>query len=606
MCSVPKGLRTLLLIALLAGCTPDAYRRSADLQVNNLLKDRKQETLGYSPQAVAPVTVSPALARPAYQKLPITPIAPPTTAPIEPLGEQTPFGPLGPELFWMAAGPIGAELPELAALRENTLLTPLGPSLPARAFHSLDLFACIRYAVQHSRAYQDPMEDLYLAALSVTLERHLLSPRPFVQENVNLSAVRDDVDFRSAYNAATSVGVRQKLPYGGEVVARTLVDFVRALSDSAADADNARLVLSGSLPLLRGAGMINLEPLINSERQMVYQVRAFEDYRRSFAVDIASRYFQLLTQQQGVINRKLNLRNTQNLTERSRALFQAGKANFLEVQRALQAQLSAEAALINSQAAYARALDDFKQALGMPIDEQLDVVAVALDVNVPRITEDQAVALAYQYRLSLRTASDKIDDARRALDNSKNGLLPTLDLTGSIEIGNQPDYPLFGAHDRTENYGAGLTLDLPVDRVAERNAYRRALINLQRSQRAFVSVKDSITADVRDVLRGIRSAEINVEIQRRGIELAKRRLDNANELLKQGKIGNRDVVDAQNSLLDAQDNYEQARGLLQIRVLEFMRATGTLRVDPQAGAIGRAMDRDAPATQPVNAATPPE
>ena len=40
--------------------------------------------------------------------------------------------------------------------------------------------------------------------------------------------------------------------------------------------------------------MVNLEA-INSERQLIYRVRAFEQYRRDFAVSMASQYFQLLT-----------------------------------------------------------------------------------------------------------------------------------------------------------------------------------------------------------------------------------------------------------------------------------------------------------------------
>ena len=36
---------------------------------------------------------------------------------------------------------------------------------------------------------------------------------------------------------------------------------------------------------------------------------------------------------------------------------------------------------------------------------------------------------------------------------------------------------------------------------------------------------------------------------------------------------------------------EQARSQLQISVLEYMRVTGTLRVDPESGTIGRVMDR---------------
>ena len=63
------------------------------------------------------------------------------------------------------------------------------------------------------------MEDLYLAALNVTLQRHLFEPRPFARTGLHYTGGQEDVDYAAALTAANSVGVRQKLPYGGEVVA---------------------------------------------------------------------------------------------------------------------------------------------------------------------------------------------------------------------------------------------------------------------------------------------------------------------------------------------------------------------------------------------------
>jgi outer membrane protein TolC len=142
-------------------------------------------------------------------------------------------------------------------------------------------------------------------------------------------------------------------------------------------------------------------------------------------------------------------------------------------------------------------------------------------------------------------------------------------------------------------YSASVDLDLPLDRVAERNAFRRSLITLERSQRAYVALRDQVAANAREALRQIRSAEISLDLQSKGIELARLRLDNAYELLRQGRGGSRDVVEAQNSLLGTQEAYEAAKANLQIQVLRFLRDTGTLRVDPDSGAIGSSLDRKA-------------
>ena len=82
--------------------------------------------------------------------------------------------------------------------------------------------------------YQDQLETLYISgALTVTLQRHLLlEPQPFVTTGLNYDGrqgdgpiAADGVDLRSALNATVNAGGRQPLPYGGSVVASTLVQL---------------------------------------------------------------------------------------------------------------------------------------------------------------------------------------------------------------------------------------------------------------------------------------------------------------------------------------------------------------------------------------------
>ena len=197
------------------------------------------------------------------------------------------------------------------------------------------------------------------------------------------------------------------------------MQFVNALSDSAESGEPASVALSGSVPLLRGAGLINLEPLIGAERELVYQVRALEDFRRQFAVDISRSYFNTLARQQAVRNRQLNYDNLAVLTERTRALFAAGKISFLEVQRSEQALLQAENSVIAAREQYQNSLDQFKIALGMPVEEELAIIPVALELDMPDIDGPGVLAAAHRYRLDLQTARDRVDDARRGVDNAR-------------------------------------------------------------------------------------------------------------------------------------------------------------------------------------------
>src|SRR6476646_4301317 len=89
-----------MLAGLLIGCSPEAYQRSADLDVQKLLSDRKQKTLGYQPESVAPATQASRPGKSAYAKIPLTQLPPRAAPPVEPVKVEVPFAPLGPtELF---------------------------------------------------------------------------------------------------------------------------------------------------------------------------------------------------------------------------------------------------------------------------------------------------------------------------------------------------------------------------------------------------------------------------------------------------------------------------------------------------------------------------
>lgn len=605
-----RPLHTILVLSLaaataLTGCSPSWYQRDADLQVEALLKDRKKQTLAYEPDTTPPddkVETSGRL----YERIPVTPIPVSSGHTLEPATVSLPYAPLGPVNM---LPPDGGPMPEVSDYRssardravEDSLV--LGPISPRRKFLRLDLFGALTYATQHSREYKTSMESVYLAALDVTLERHLLSPRFFAEQSLNYngtpSSNTTDARYQSALSATSNVGVRQRLPYGGEVVAQGLVNFVDALNSNATSGENAQVALSASVPLLRGAGFTNLEGLISSEREVVYTIRDFETFRRRFLVDVASNYFNLLTSRSAVLNRRLQLENQIDLVERSRALYAAGKTNYLDVQRSINSQISGETSLIQAEEQYRASLDSFKLTLGMPIDTELEIVPIELDVSIPEVDPADAVKLAQLYRLDVATARDQIDDAKRRVNNAKNGLLPDLNMTGRTTYNSLAGEPANNFDSTTGQYSAGVTLGLPLDRVAERNTYRRTLIQLQQAQRSYELSRDNAEVAARNALRRIRSARDRVELQKTNVQISEKRLELANQLLRAPLINplpglsssNRDVVEAQQGLISAQDSLDQARATLQIQVLNYYRDTGTLRIDPSAGTLGRALAR---------------
>ncbi|HEX8343100.1 MAG TPA: TolC family protein [Tepidisphaeraceae bacterium] len=581
----------LLSLAALAGCTPNQYRDWADRDAQRLIKDRQQKTVGYTPQAEPSKAENPLPTKKAYATVPVTRVPDIGGEPVRPNDYRPSLEPAGPPVPQDSSLPaVESDMLQQAAATQQRRFD-YGPPAAMGNRRVLDLFSSIHFAVQNSRQYQTRSEDLYLSALDVTLERYLFTPRPFVRTNVDYTGGQGDVDYRSALNVTQRIGVRQQLPYGGEVVAEGLVGFVQGLNGNVEDGETAQVALTGSIPLWRGAGLVNLEPLIASERTLVYSTREFEDFRRQFAVEVATRFFRVQTRYQSLRNRYLAYRNLRDLVVRTEALFGAGRVTALELQRVQSQLLQREDQINTAQESLESDLDDFKLLIGMPIEQPLELAGT--EVLIGAIDEYRAAPaqLALRYRLDLQTARDQVQDAHRNVANAQNGLAPDVNLEGGARVGDGDALRLRG--DSLE-YNAGLRVDLPVDRLAERNAYRRALIRLEQARRRVLESEENVLSDVRTAERAIRAAQSSLVIQRASITLAQRRLDFANESLLLGRTTDtRNSIEAEDTLLRAQDAFDRARADLQVRMLEFLRDTGTLRVDPGAGTLGLAMQRNA-------------
>ena len=87
-----------------------------------------------------------------------------------------------------------------------------------------------------------------------------------------------------------------------------------------------------------------------------------------------------------------------------------------------------------------------------------------------------------------------------------DALQSSLNITGSGSVLTDRNDPLaFRAS--TANLRLGLEFDAPFTRLVERNTYREALINYQRSRQAFIQSHDSLQVDLRVLLRQIKQLE---------------------------------------------------------------------------------------------------
>lgn len=449
----------------------------------------------------------------------------------------------------------------------------------AASVRTLSFAEALRVAQQTGREYLNAEETYIIAALNLLIERHLWDPRLFNDTSVQLSGNGDDGSFAHALDIVNTLRVTQRLPYGGEVEAQWIARATDQLRDQVSGSyqTSSSLVLSGNLPLLRGAGLRAREDLIQAERDLVYAARTFEDFRREYLVDIAGDYFALIESEARIANQQRQLEGLQLLEAQTEANVQAGRLRPFQRDLAANQVLQARASLANLREAYILQLDQFKVRLGL--DPMTPVALKPLDFVLPEpeTTPTEAASLALEYRLDLQNQRDAIDDARRAVANSKNDILPDLDLNGSVTVPTEPGDDTAGANLRGEelDYLLGATLSLPLDRENERLRLRQSILLLQQAERSFDQFRDTVAVTARASVRSVELARFQLNLAERQIEVNRLGLEN---LLLLDNADPQSIVDRRNDLLDAENARDAALTDLRNTVLQYLLETGQLRV----------------------------
>lgn len=439
----------------------------------------------------------------------------------------------------------------------------------------LSLRDALQLAISGNRDYVSSRDATYLSALTLTRQRRDFGPIL----NGTISALFSDGSAGDAAGRASAdFGVRKVLGSGGTLSVSTDASARRGFGVDPTTTLSHSVGISFEQPLLKGFGYeVSHESLTQAERDVVYALRDFELFRQSFLIDTVRRYYAIVRQKKVVRNSYSTLERFTFLRKRSEALFEIGKVRAIDKFRAAQEELVASNEVIAEEEVLASLLDDFKVFLGLPASERIDVEEITPEARATPIDLQSAIAAALHNRLDLRTSEDRVEDAERAVRIARNGLLPAIDLTASLGAGaSRTDGETTGYEGE---YAVGISLSLPLDQVTERNAYKSAILALQRRQRLHSIARDNVRLDVTNTYRRLRRLENSVRIQTANVELAERRVKNAELRFEAGELGNRDVVEAQSAKLSAENALIRAILDYELARLQLKKDIGILFVD---------------------------
>lgn len=455
------------------------------------------------------------------------------------------------------------------------------------ALKRLTLQRALILVTAYNRDFGDQRDTNLAAALDYLSARRLFDPRLSAGVELLTTYGRDEIfDTRSLVQGlSATAAVDYQTEWGTQLRAELSAGVEHDGEDGGASSSVSRGSVSVIQPLLRGAGsLVNREPLTQAERNMIYQLRSFELFRQDLTINTIGRYFDLVRQKEVISNTEQRLDQADFLFRRAGALFNIGRVSELDVFQAEQQRLQAANDLRDARASYQDALIDFKRFLGVPTDIDLDVPARLDPVfREVRMRGPRAIELARDNRLDFSTLKDQLVDAERGVAIAENGLLPDLDLSLSATTGRRGGAS-WGSQKRGDSaVTAGLRFGLPLDRYNESVSLKRRELNVNFSRRALSQFRDQLAVDVRRRLRNLNRIEQSLAVQRKIVKAATKRLRVAQIRFRQGdpRTNSRDVVEAQQDLLDNQNRAIRFRTDYVVEELRFRRDIGILVIDPR-------------------------
>jgi outer membrane protein TolC len=194
--------------------------------------------------------------------------------------DQEPVPPPPPSATGQGEGPVqigGSSLPDADGKRKCAYLIRLDQAA--------------ELALINSREYQDRREDLYLAALPVTLQRFAFAPQFYATEVAVRRWAGSETPGgpQNFWEANTATGFSKLFPYGGLLLFNFANQTILNLGGAKTTTSQSELTLDVMQPFLRGGGKaVTLEPLTQSERNLVYEMRSYAHFRKELFASIAA------------------------------------------------------------------------------------------------------------------------------------------------------------------------------------------------------------------------------------------------------------------------------------------------------------------------------
>jgi outer membrane protein TolC len=430
--------------------------------------------------------------------------------------------------------------------------------------------------MKENRSFQVQRESLYLAGLGFTLTQFNYGPKFNAAVNYLWGKAESGP---TGTSLGGTFGVSQLLPTNGTVAVNTGLTrtWTQGQGSGASDWGSA-LGINLSQPLLRNAGYDQYrEQLTQGERSMVYAVRDFELFREDFAIGVARQYFSLVSAKKQLANQEWQLTKANDDVSKNIALREVGRKRDQDVILAKRQQIKTEQQVNDDRTNYQQQVEAYLVQLGLDPKTAVEIVEDEPPFEAVAFNEESIVTVAMHNRLDVQTRKDQLEDSERQFKLLRTTFLPDLNLTASGGL-TGTGTSVSEVYPKNWNTTAGVNLNIPLQQIGERNAYRAAEISLDQQHRSWDEFVDTVRTNVQAELRALQNLELQIQLDMDSISDEKRNVERLEFQLTNGDVSSRDLLESRQQLLTSQNQLITDKATHFVRRLEFFKDLGLLFV----------------------------
>ena len=240
--------------------------------------------------------------------------------------------------------------------------------------------------------------------------------------------------------------------------------------------------------------------------------------------------------------------------------FSVGVVAKVDVLRSEVSLAQAQENLINAQNTYDLAMANLNNIIGLPLTTFLKVAG---DLSYTNYTEalEKCTDIALQQRPEISQSTDAAKSAQEAITIAKSGYLPTVAATYTNGNYNKT-WPGFNSYIdgySTNNWAAYITPSWNIlDSGLTAGSVKKAVESFRKAQQQLVQTLDTVRLDVQSTYLTLKSSEQSIVTSKASVGLAEEDYKIKVVRYKAGVGTNLDVLDAQEALTKAKNNYLQA------------------------------------------------